>query len=65
MEAEQRRQAGPISNSSRAAQHRIRGVLAVDPVDDQLRDHRVVEPLISEPATTPESTRTPGPDGSR
>src|SRR4051812_23998075 len=48
-----------------SAEHAVAGVLAVDAVDDQLGDERVVERGISEPATAPESTRTPGPPGSR
>ena len=42
VEAEQRRQAADLELVERA-QHPHPGVLAVDAVDDQLRDHRVVE----------------------
>ena len=57
---------GPsITELVERAQHPPARVLAVDAVHDQLRDHRVVGAETSLPAATPESTRTPGPDGSR
>ena len=64
MEPEQRLDAADLELAERA-QHATPRRLAVGVVHDQLRDHRVVERLISEPTPTPESTRTPGPDGSR
>ena len=48
------------------AQHPPARVLPVAAVDDQLGDHRVVERQRSPTRrATPESTRTPGPAGSR
>ena len=64
MEPEQRRDSlDPVL--AERAEHPPPGVLAIDAVDDQLRDHRVVDATTSRPASTPESTRTPGPPGSR
>ena len=66
VEAEQRRRAPRSTNSRERPQHPPPRVLAVDAVHDQLGDHRVVEAARSRRRRgRPESTRTPGPAGSR
>ena len=65
VEAEQRRHAADPVLVERA-EHPPPRVLAVDAVDAELRDQRVVEADdLTRPPSTPESTRTPGPPGSR
>ena len=64
MEPEQRLHAADLVLVQRA-QHSPPRMLAVDAVDDQLGHERVVEPGDLGAASTPESTRTPGPPGSR
>ena len=65
MEAEECRRALDDELLERA-EHPAARSLAVDVVDDELGDERVVQVRdLARPRATPESTRTPMPPGSR